>query len=93
MGLLEGLGDNADVVELEMLALIGETLIGPGGQYHVQRFLEAFAALSVGYAVAFVGPSKPAASHTKLDAAVADMVEGGDFLGNPDGVCQGQHVD
>ena len=76
-----------------VLALVGEGLAAEGLHDDFQGFLEPVLALHVVDAHGVVGADVAAAAHAKLEPALADLVHRGRFLGNAQGMDQGQHVD
>ena len=92
VGLLDGLGHQADVVKVVELALIAEFVGGPGLQDDLQSLPEAAPAFGVGDVVAAVGNGEPAAADAEVEPALAYLVHGGRFLGDADGVVQGQDL-
>ena len=81
-----GVGDGV------VLALVGEGLPGPGLEDDVQRLLEPLPAFAVVDAHDVVGAHVAAASHTQLEAPLAELVHGGRLLGDAQRVDQRQHL-
>jgi|SRR6516164_2910064 len=73
-----------------MLALIGESVAGPGLEDKVERFLKALAALLLRDRVAFIMQWRGAAATTELEPPVAEDVGNRRFLGDLYRVVQGQ---
>ena len=92
MGPLIGQGRDGGVGHLVVIAIVGKGLAFPGPEDDVQRLPEAVAALVVRHAVDVIGPGKPAASDAEIEPALADLVHGGNFFGDPKRVVQRQHV-
>ena len=92
MGFLVGQGSQPGVADVVMLAFVGKGFPPPGLQDDVQGFLKAFPAFPVVNAHRIVGADVAAAPHAELKAALADLIHGGRFLGNPQGMHQGQDV-
>jgi len=72
---------------------VRETLLRPGLENDVERFLEALAALVVSDAVARVGAGKAAAPDAEVEAPLADLIDGGGLFGGADGVTKRQDAD
>jgi hypothetical protein len=64
----------------------GETLLGPGQPHHVQVLPESCPALRVGHVVALIGPGETAPTNPEVEAAVAQVIQRGDFLCQTHGV-------
>ena len=88
--ILVGLGPYRDVIALVVLALKGELLGGPGLEDDIEVFLETAPALGVGREEGVVVLREGAAADAEVEPALADVVEGGDFLGDADGIAEGQ---
>src|SRR6516165_6064040 len=73
-----------------MLALIGESVAGPGLEDKVERFLKALAALLLRDRVAFIMQWRGDAAATELEPPVAKNVGNRRFLGDLHRVVQGQ---
>ena len=86
--LLIGPRHHGQVIEREIFARVREPLLRPGLENDVERFLEALAALVVRHAVPRVGARKATAPDAEVEAPLADLVDGGGFLGGADGVTQ-----
>ena len=93
MRLLVGQGRQRGVGDGVVLALVGEGFALPGQQDDVQRLLEAFPAFAVVDAHDVVGPHVAAAADAELETAFAELVDGGRFLGDAQGMDQRQHLD
>jgi hypothetical protein len=93
MGVLVGLGDQFHIPKRVKRAGIGETLLGPGQPHHVQVLPEACPALLVGNVVALIGSGETAPTDPEVEAAVAQVIQRGDFLGQTHRVSQGQQED
>src|SRR5262245_55198670 len=91
--LLVRLGDGAHVAELEVLALVREPLLGPRLQEDLERLVESLLALFVGDVEPGVVPGEAASPHAEIDAALADVIERRDVLGQAQGMDEGQHLD
>ena len=91
--LLIGPRHHGQIVEREIFARVREPLLRPGLENDVERFLEALAALVVPNAVPRVGARKAAAPDAEVEAALADLVDGGGLLGGADGVTQREDAD
>src|SRR4030095_7584839 len=66
---------------------------GPGQPHHVQVLPEACPALLVGNVVALIGSGETAPTNPEVEAAVAQVIQRGDFLGQTHRVSQGQQED
>ena len=93
MGLLVWLGAHRQVVALVMLALEGELIGGPGLEDDFKVLLEPAPALGVGGQEGVVVLREGAAPDAEVEPSLADVVEGGDFLGDADGVAQREQQD
>ncbi len=70
-----------------------EALLGPGPFDDLQRLGETLATFLIGNAVGLIGAGKPATSDTEDEPSVADLVDGGGFLGEPQRMAERQHLD
>src|SRR5262249_57114234 len=93
MRLLVRARNDGQIVGREVLAGVREPFLGPGFQDEVERLLEALAALVVAHAVARVGTRKAAAPDAEVETALADLIDGGRFLGGANGMAERQHAD
>ena len=91
-GILIGPRRHDGVLELVELALIAEGLALPGLAEDGEALLEARLALAVGNAEHVVGARRAAAPHAHLEAALAELVEGGRFLGDAQGIAEREHL-
>ena len=91
--LLAGLWHQCHLVVGEIFSAIREALLGPGPLDDLQRLGEALAAFLIGNAVGLISAGKPAASDTEDEAPVADLVDGGGLLGEPQRMAERQHLD
>src|SRR3989442_5144694 len=74
------------------LALVAERLALPALPDDLQGLAETRLALGVRHAVDVVGPHDAAAPDAELEAAFADVVDGGDLLGDAQRMVQRQHL-
>ena len=79
----------SDAIEL---ALVAERLARPRLPEDVERLAEARLALAVLDAVDVVGAHDAAAADPELEAALADVIERGDLLGDAQRMVQRQHL-
>ena len=91
-GRCKRLGHQADVAELEVLALVREALLRPRLHEDVERLQEPIAALGVGDVEALVVRGQPAAAHAEIDAAAAEVIDGGDVLGDVQRMAEREHL-
>ena len=87
--LLERLGDDLDVFVGVEIALMRETIPLPGPHDHLEGLEEPPPALGIGHVVALVILGQSAAAYAEVEAPFADVVHGGCFLGDAQGVGQG----
>src|SRR4029450_13200105 len=80
------------VLDAIELARVAERLAGPGPAHDVERLAEAGLALRVRHAVGVVGADHAAAADAELEPALADVVDGGDLLGDAQRMVQRQHL-
>ena len=90
--LLVGRRCDGGVLHRIVVALVGELLAFPCLQNDLQRFGEPFLAFVIGDAEYIVGTGKSAAADAELEAALANVIDSGHFLGYAKWVAQGQHV-
>ena len=79
-----------DAIEL---ALVAERLARPRPPDDIERLAEAGLALVVAHPVGVVGAHDAAAADAELEAPLADVVDGGDLLGDAQRMVQRQHLD
>ena len=89
-GFCTGLGSTQRSSDVGVLAVVGEPFLGPGLDDHVDGFLEPLAAGVDVDADAVEFLLLVAGADAEVEAAVADHIQHGDFLGDEDGVVQGQ---
>ena len=88
-GLLHGLGSDADLVEGEELAVVGDEILAPEAAHHFHGFVTATAAVFLGDAAGFVFAGVfLAEADGGQEAAVGEVVEGCHLLGEDDGVAE-----
>jgi len=90
MRLLVGLGHDADVLELEVLALVRETLLRPRLGEDLERLEEPIPALAVRDVEALIVPGKSAPPHAEFEPSFGEMVDRRDVLGQPQGWLRGR---
>jgi hypothetical protein len=90
MGLLIRLGHDADVLELEVLALMREALLL--GE-DLERLEESVPALAVRDVETLIVPGKSAPAHAELEPPLGEMVDRRDVLGQAQRVAQREHLD
>ena len=86
MGFLVGQGRQAGVGDVVVFAFVGKGFAAPGLQDDFEGFLKAFPAFQVVNAHRVVGADVAAAADAEFKAALADLVHGGGFLGDPQGM-------
>jgi len=88
--LLERLGHDADVLELEVLALVREALLRPRRGEDVERLEEPVTAFAVRNVGALIVAGQAAAAHPELEPSLAEMVDRRDVLGQAQGWLSGR---
>ena len=93
MWLLVGLGHHTRFVVPEVFAVVRERVLGPGPPDNIERLGEALPTLRVRHAILQICPRKAAATDPKDESTVADVVNGGGLLGDPERMTQRQDLD
>jgi len=93
IGLLHGLGEHPEVIDVGVLAVVGEAFLGPCLDDDIDGFLEPFAAGVDVDAHAVELLLLITSADAEVDASVADHIQHGHFLGHQDGIVQGQDDD
>src|ERR1700730_3136208 len=93
MRILIGARRHRGVVDAVELALVAEGRALPGLPDDLEPFAKAGLALGVRHAVGVIRAHDAAAADAELEAALADVVDGRDFLGDAQGVVQGKDLD
>ena len=93
MGILIRARRHRGIVDAIELALVAEGLALPGLSDDLEPFAKASLALGVGHAVGVIRAHDAAAADAELEAALADVVDGRDFLGDAQRVVQGKNLD
>ena len=88
MRALAGLGQQLDVVELPVFALVADAFVGPARQHDLDGFAEALGALGHGDAEGLELDPGEAAAGAEVDPAAGEMVEQRDLLGEAQGVVE-----
>ena len=88
MRLLIGLGDHAHVLELEILALVREPVLGPGPAENLERLVEPLLALGERDVEARVLAGQPAPPHAEVEPSLAHVIERRHVLGQAQGMAQ-----
>ena len=86
------LGDDGDVIETMVDAVVGEGRFGPGALYYVENFAKPRLALGVGNTVGRIGLRDAAATDAKDQPAVAQLIDRGGLLGEPQRVAERQDL-
>src|SRR5207237_8926291 len=81
------------VVDPIELALVAERLALPSLADDLQRLAESRLALAVGHAIDVVRANDAAAADAELEAALADVIDGRDLLGDAQGMVQRKDLD
>ena len=79
--LLVGLGHDADIVELEVAALVREALLRPRLAQDVEGLQKPIAALDVGDVEALIVRGQPAAADAEFQPALRQVIDGGHVFG------------
>ena len=90
MGVLEWLGANFQIVTLVVLTLEGELLSGPGLQDDLKILFEPSPAFGEGRVERVMMVGKGAPSDPEVQPTLADMVQSGGFLSDPNRIVQRQ---
>ena len=90
MGLLDGLGQNPDIVDVGEIAVVGKCLLGPCLDDDVDGLLEAVAAGVDIDANAFKLLALVAGADTKIEPTATDDVQHRDFFCHQNRIVQGQ---
>ena len=85
-------GRQPHILEGEVFAPVGEALLRQGALDDIQRLGEALAALAVGDAVGLVGVREARAADAEDQPALAELVDGRDFLGKAQRMAERQHL-
>ena len=93
MGLLVGPRRHHHVIHVVIMAVVVEAVVVPGLEDDFQGLGEPLAALVEGDAIALIRAGEAAAANAKVQPAPGDVIHGGGFFGQADGVGQGQHAD
>ena len=93
VGLLVGARRNHHVVHIIVMAVVVKAVIVPGFEDDFQGFGETLPAFVIRHIVALIGTGKAAAADAEVQAALGNVVHRGGFLGQADGMGQGQHAD
>ena len=91
VGFLQRFRNNLQVVDVGVLAVEGETFLGPGPGYYLHCFLEPFPALLHVDAYAVELLALIACADAEVEASPADDVEHGRLFSHQNRVVQGQH--
>src|ERR1700738_902715 len=83
MWLLDRLGHDGQVLNVEELSVVGQPLVAPGLEYYLQPLEEAITILRLGNPEAGEVLRQRSAADPKLNPAVADHVQCRDLLCHP----------
>src|SRR5204863_8062014 len=93
MGSLIGTGGHRRVLDLVKRAVVAEGFSRPGLPEDLERFAKARLALAVGHTVDVVGAHDAAPADPELETALADLIDGGDLLGDAQRMIEREHLD
>ena len=86
------MGTTQEILELVEVAFVGKLFLSPSLEDDFEAFVEAAPAFAEVHPEAFVDKGEGGASDAEVQPPLADVVEGGDFLGHTHRVAQRQHL-